>query len=78
MDNKERLGNRMYGLALLALGGGIPITMALTCGSNLIVNGCGTLVAAEGVGDLISGERGYLSSRMAEYFDERSKIDYRK
>ena len=70
MEEKTiRFGDRMYGVALIAFGGLCALTT-----DNLFLDVSGAIFATEGLGDLISGEHHYLSSRLINYIS-RGKIN---
>ena len=62
-----RIGNRASGLAMLVFGGAI-----MSGGGPFIP--AGALFATEGLGDLITGDHHYVSSKVIKYFS-KGKIE---
>jgi len=72
---------RAFGLARLAYPPGIIIAVH-KLGSpvpppiNGLLYGIGSLLAIDGIGDIITGKHHYVGVRIWSYFDERRKIRY--
>jgi hypothetical protein len=69
-EENYRLGNRMYGLTAIVLGG-----LAISA-DNLFGEIVGTVMATEGAGDLVTGYHHFVSTNLLRLFS-KGKIDIR-
>ncbi len=72
-EKQIRFGDRMYGLTLIAFGGGIALATRL---DNILLDAFGALFVTEGLGDLMTGQHHYLSSSFINPILEKRKRRY--
>ncbi|MDO8528325.1 MAG: hypothetical protein Q7S06_00345 [Nanoarchaeota archaeon] len=83
MNEKPRIENRVSGLGRAVIFGGIAILYSNLLSNNLLGNslktimdaGC-AIVATDGIGDLVTGQNHYLSSRLIKHLNERRNLKY--
>lgn len=78
-EQQIRIGNKVAGLGMIVFGGIIGLARGennISNLNNLFLSAGGALFATEGLGDLITGQHHYVSSKITNYFIERRNIRY--